>query len=112
MPYTSRTCAAVTAVGSWSGPRRTASSSAVHELRPVSSAATTEGYDEVRLANPDSPVVGFLERVSRYLISTSPAEVSWPGSTVLSAALSITACAGTPVTERARLQALTSPTNT
>ena len=39
---TSRTCAAVTAVGSWSGPRRTASSSAVHELRPVSSAATTE----------------------------------------------------------------------
>lgn len=26
--------------------------------------------------------------------------------------VSITACAGTPVTERARLQALTSPTNT
>ncbi len=43
-----------------------------------------EGFDEVRLANPDSPVVGFLERVSRSLISTSPAEVSWPGSTVLS----------------------------
>jgi len=43
-----------------------------------------EGYDEVRLANPDSPVVGFLHRVTRYLISTSPAEVAWQGSTVLS----------------------------
>jgi len=43
-----------------------------------------EGYDEVRRANPDSPVVGFLERVSRYLVSTTPAEVAWPESTVLS----------------------------
>jgi len=43
-----------------------------------------EGYDEVRRANPDSPVVGFLERVSRYLVSTTPAEAPWQGSTVLS----------------------------
>lgn len=37
---------------------------------------TFEGYDAVRLENPDSPVVAFLERVSRYLVSTTPAEVS------------------------------------
>lgn len=43
-----------------------------------------EGFDEVRRANPDSPVVGFLQRVSRYLVSTTPAEVAWPESTVLS----------------------------
>src|SRR6266508_2252518 len=39
---TSRTWSAVTAVSSSPGPRRTASSSAVHEVRPTSSAATKE----------------------------------------------------------------------
>ena len=39
---TSRTCAAVTAISSSSGPSRTASSTAVQEVRPGSSAATTE----------------------------------------------------------------------
>ena len=39
---TSRTWAAVTAVASSAGPSRTASSGSVHEVRPGSSAATTE----------------------------------------------------------------------
>ena len=39
---TSRTCAAVTSVSSSSGPRRTASSTAVQDVRPGSSAAITE----------------------------------------------------------------------
>jgi dihydrofolate reductase len=43
-----------------------------------------EGFDEVRVANPDSPVIGFLNRVRRYLVSTTLTSVTWPGSTVLS----------------------------
>ncbi len=39
---TSRSCAAVTSVGSSSGPSRTASSGSVHDVRPGSSAATKE----------------------------------------------------------------------
>ena len=39
---TSRIWAAVTAVASSAGPSRTASSGSVHEVRPGSSAATTE----------------------------------------------------------------------
>ncbi len=39
---TSRTCVAVTVVSSSSGPRRTTSSTAVHEVRPGSNAAITE----------------------------------------------------------------------
>ena len=39
---TSRTWAAVTAVASSAGPSRTASSGSVHDVRPGSSAATTE----------------------------------------------------------------------
>jgi hypothetical protein len=39
---TSPSCPAVTAVVSSAGPRRTASRTAVHDVRPVSSAATIE----------------------------------------------------------------------
>jgi hypothetical protein len=39
---TPRSWAAVTAVASSAGPSRTASNTAVHEVRPVSSAATNE----------------------------------------------------------------------
>ena len=39
---TPRSCAAVTSVGSSSGPSRTASSGSVHDVRPGSSAATKE----------------------------------------------------------------------
>jgi len=42
-----------------------------------------EGYDALRLSHPDSPAVAFLERVDRYVVSTTLTETSWPGSTVL-----------------------------
>jgi hypothetical protein len=42
---TSRTCAAITAVSPSSGPRRTASSTAVHDVRPGSRDAIT-GYGQ------------------------------------------------------------------
>jgi dihydrofolate reductase len=42
-----------------------------------------QGFDAVRVANPDSPVVGFLNRVHRYLVSTTLTSVTWHGSTVL-----------------------------
>ena len=55
---TSRTCAAVTSVSSSSGPRCTASSTAVYEVRPGSRAPVTDlrpARDHLRLALP-SPV--------------------------------------------------------
>src|ERR1035437_10308684 len=42
-----------------------------------------QGYDAVRAANPASPVVGFLNRVHRHLVSTTLTSVAWHGSTVL-----------------------------
>ena len=42
-----------------------------------------QGFDEVRIANPDSPVISFLNRVDRYLVSTTLTSVPWHGSTVL-----------------------------
>ena len=48
---TSRSCAAVTSVGSSSRPSRIASSGAVHEVAPGSSAATTE-YGQPRIICP------------------------------------------------------------
>lgn len=42
-----------------------------------------QGFDEVRIANPDSPVIGFLNRVRRYVVSTTLTSVAWDGSTVL-----------------------------
>ena len=37
----------------------------------------------MRTANPDSPVIGFMNRVRRYVVSTTLTSVPWQGSTVL-----------------------------
>lgn len=42
-----------------------------------------EGYDALRSEHPDSPMVAFLARVHRYVVSTTLAETSWYGSTIL-----------------------------
>jgi dihydrofolate reductase len=42
-----------------------------------------QGFDEVRTANPDSPVIGFLSRVRRYVVSTTLTSAPWHGSTIL-----------------------------
>lgn len=42
-----------------------------------------EGFDTLRLEHPDSPMVAYLERVDRYVASTTLAQSSWRGSTVL-----------------------------
>lgn len=42
-----------------------------------------EGYDALRSEHPDSPMVAFLERVHRYVVSTTPAQTDWSGTTVL-----------------------------
>ena len=42
-----------------------------------------EGFDDVGRSSPDSPVVGFLESVSRYVVSSSNHRPEWAGTTVL-----------------------------
>ncbi|HEY2552749.1 MAG TPA: dihydrofolate reductase family protein, partial [Streptosporangiaceae bacterium] len=42
-----------------------------------------EGFDDVRRSSPDSPVVGFLESVTRYVVSGSDYRPGWAGTTVL-----------------------------
>lgn len=42
-----------------------------------------EGYESLRSEHPDSPMVAFLERVHRYVASTTLSQTSWSGSTVL-----------------------------
>lgn len=43
-----------------------------------------EGFNALRDEHPDSPMVAFLERAHRYVTSTTLAQTSWRGSTVLS----------------------------
>lgn len=47
-----------------------------------------EGFDALRVEHPDSPAVGFLEGVERYVASTTLSQTAWPGSTVLNGDLS------------------------
>jgi dihydrofolate reductase len=42
-----------------------------------------DGFDDVRRSSPDSPVVGFLDSVSRYVVSSSDHRPEWLGTTVL-----------------------------
>jgi dihydrofolate reductase len=42
-----------------------------------------DGFDDVRRSSPDSPVVGFLDSVSRYVVSSSNHRPDWVGTTVL-----------------------------
>jgi dihydrofolate reductase len=42
-----------------------------------------EGYNALRTDHPDSPMLGFLERVDRYVVSTTITETHWPGTAVL-----------------------------
>ncbi len=42
-----------------------------------------EGYNALHAQHPDSPMVAFLERVDRYVASTTASESDWPGTTVL-----------------------------
>lgn len=42
-----------------------------------------EGYAELRTAHPESPMVDFLERVDRYVASTTLTETDWRGTEVL-----------------------------
>jgi dihydrofolate reductase len=42
-----------------------------------------EGYLAMRSEFPNSPMVGFLDRVDRYVVSTTLAATTWPGTTVL-----------------------------
>lgn len=45
---------------------------------------TFDGFNDVRRSAPDSPVIGFLDRVARYVVSTSTFEPDWDGTSVLS----------------------------
>lgn len=42
-----------------------------------------EGYDALHDDHPDSPVLAFLQRVDRYVVSTTISETDWAGTTVL-----------------------------
>lgn len=42
-----------------------------------------EGFDDVRRSSPDSPVVGFLGSVARYVVSGSDYRPGWAGTTAL-----------------------------
>ncbi len=42
-----------------------------------------EGYSALRAEHPDSPMLGFLQGVERYVASTTLTETDWPGTTVL-----------------------------
>lgn len=42
-----------------------------------------EGYNALHAQHPDSPMLAFLERVDRYVASTTASESDWPGTTVL-----------------------------
>lgn len=41
------------------------------------------GYNALHVEHPDSPVLAFLERVDRYVASTTVTDTDWPGTTVL-----------------------------
>src|SRR6266496_1188333 len=85
---TSRTCAAVTSASSSSGPRRTASSTAVQEVRPGSSAATTEyGHPGIICACPlprpytwQNSRSGLVTAPGRSQLLTSTASISRPSA--------------------------------
>jgi dihydrofolate reductase len=42
-----------------------------------------EGYNDLHTEHPDSPMLAFLERIDRYVASTTVSESDWPGTTVL-----------------------------
>lgn len=42
-----------------------------------------EGFDALRSEHPDTPAVAFLQRVHRYVASTTLTQPSWPDTTVL-----------------------------
>lgn len=42
-----------------------------------------EGYRSLRTEHPDSPMLGFLERVDRYVLSRTMVDPRWPGTTVI-----------------------------
>lgn len=42
-----------------------------------------EGYSALRTKHPDSPMLAFLQRVDRYVVSTTMTQTDWPGTTVL-----------------------------
>src|SRR5215469_16591547 len=85
---TSRTWQAVTSAASSSGPRRTASSTAVHEVRPLSSAATTEyGQPGIICACPfprpytwQNSRSGLVAAPGRSQLLTSTASISRPSA--------------------------------
>lgn len=41
------------------------------------------GYDALRRDHPDSPMLGFLERAERYVVSTTLKDADWPGTTII-----------------------------
>ncbi|GGG18124.1 pyrimidine reductase [Rhodococcoides trifolii] len=43
-----------------------------------------EGYRSLREHHLDSPMLGFLDGVDRYVLSTTMSDPQWPGTTVLS----------------------------
>lgn len=42
------------------------------------------GYSALRRDHADSPILPFLERADRYLVSTTQTDTDWPGTTILS----------------------------
>lgn len=42
-----------------------------------------EGYRALRADHPDSPMLAFLDRVDRYVASTTLTDPQWPGTTVI-----------------------------